>query len=80
LLGIPGIYSECTPFKTIGENNAGILAKQNWEDSLSEMIEDDGNKRSFYLDNALQYVNEFRNRNIQIGQWMNIFNSLSLNP
>jgi glycosyltransferase involved in cell wall biosynthesis len=74
-LGIPGVYSDFTPYETVKEALTGLTVMDNWVDALSCLI-DDQKMRADLTGAAIEYVSADRNRNVQIAQWKEVLNNL----
>jgi len=74
-LGIPGIYTDYTPYDPVKQNNAGLMIQTDWVEPLSIMIEDRA-KRDAIRESAIEYVSGCRNLEIQMAQWKNLLNAL----
>jgi len=74
-LGIPGVYTDYTPYDIVGETKSGLLVQGDWIEKLSLMIENH-EKRTELLDSAIDYVSNFRNTTIQISEWKQLIDKL----
>jgi processive 1,2-diacylglycerol beta-glucosyltransferase len=74
-LGIPGIYSDFTPFEEVRLNHAGLVVKDDWEAAIASFIEDPGKRRE-YLDSAIDYVSRERTLARQVSQWKTLLSRI----
>lgn len=74
-LDVPGIYTDFTPYDAVKQSSAGIMAKDDWYCCIQEMIASP-EKRKLILQNARNYIQLERNPQIQVLEWLDVFNSL----
>jgi hypothetical protein len=74
-LGVPGIFTDFTPYKDVKQQSAGYLSKNDWDTSIRFMIESP-EKRAILLHNAEHYVSSERNPQVQAREWLDVFDSL----
>ena len=74
-LGVPGIYTDFTPYKYVKHQSAGYMSENDWDTSIQSMIEST-EKREELLHNAEHYVSSERNPQVQTREWLDVFDSL----